>query len=132
VYLQSRSFKPLAPFFPDVIESLSQLPAGTVIDGELICFDAAAGRTSFSALQQRVTAGRSLLREARERPATFVAFDVLHEPEGGDLRDVPFERRRRRLETLLGDGPAADGVIRPARARHLYSCSTGTGRGDHR
>jgi ATP-dependent DNA ligase len=35
VYLQSRSFKPLAPFFPDLIESLSQLPAGTVIDGEL-------------------------------------------------------------------------------------------------
>jgi ATP-dependent DNA ligase len=107
VFLQSRSLKPLAAFFPDVVEPLAGIPAGTVLDGELIFFDSRAGRTSFSALQRRVTAGRALNREARARPATFVAFDLLHDRAGGDLRDLPLAQRRAQLENLLAGAPPA-------------------------
>ncbi|WP_433303995.1 ATP-dependent DNA ligase [Actinoplanes sp. CA-030573] len=106
VFLQSRSSKPLAPYFPDVVAHLSELPAGTVLDGELIFFDQRAGRTSFAALHRRVTAGRGLRREVAARPATFVAFDLLHD-ESGDLRDLPLAQRRPRLEELLAGAPAA-------------------------
>lgn len=88
VFLQSRSFKALAAYFPDVVEHLAGLPTGTVLDGELIFFDATADRTSFSALQRRVTVGRSLAREVRARPVSFVAFDLPHDL-GGALRDLP-------------------------------------------
>lgn len=106
VQLQSRSFKPLQAYFPDVVQHLSGLPAGTVLDGELISFDAEAGRTSFSALQRRVTAGRGLAREARARPVTLVAFDLLHDARG-DLRDLPLYQRRARLEQVLAGAPTA-------------------------
>jgi ATP-dependent DNA ligase len=106
VYLQSRSQKPLAAYFPDVITHLSTLPVGTVLDGELIFFDPGTGRTSFSALQRRVTAGRGLDREAAQRPATFVAFDLLHDTDS-DLRDLPLRQRRARLETVVAEAPTA-------------------------
>jgi ATP-dependent DNA ligase len=78
-----------------------------VLDGELVSFDARAGRTPFSTLQRRVTAGRGLAREAKERPATFVAFDLLHHAGIGDLLDLPLLQRRGRLETLLAGAPTA-------------------------
>nr|WP_296064227.1 ATP-dependent DNA ligase [uncultured Actinoplanes sp.] len=106
VHLQSRSLKPLAAYFPDVVTHLSVLPAGTVLDGELIFLDPATGRTSFSALQRRIVAGRELGREAARRPATFVAFDLLHDGSG-DLRDRPLRQRRARLETVVAGAPTA-------------------------
>ena len=106
VYLQSRSFRPLAAYFPDVVAHLAGLPAGTVLDGELLYFDPEAGRTSFSALQRRVVAGHGLAREARARPATFVAFDLLNDVDG-DLRDRPLRERRSRLEAVLAGAPTA-------------------------
>jgi ATP-dependent DNA ligase len=107
VLLQSRGHKALAQYFPDLIHHLADIPAGTVLDGELISFDSQAGRTSFSALQRRVTAGRGLAREAKARPATFVAFDLLYDADGGDLRDLPLVQRRARLETRLAGAPTA-------------------------
>ncbi|MGK5681653.1 hypothetical protein [Actinoplanes sp. URMC 104] len=42
----------------------AHVPAGTVLDGELVSWDLDAGRTTFPALQRRVNAGRAL----RPRP----------------------------------------------------------------
>ncbi|NMO51946.1 ATP-dependent DNA ligase [Actinoplanes sp. TBRC 11911] len=106
VFLQSRSARPLAAYFPDLVEHLAGLPSGTVLDGELIYFDPVAGRTSFSALQRRVVAGHGLGREVRARPATFVAFDLLHDVDG-DLRERPLRERRGRLEALLAGAATA-------------------------
>jgi ATP-dependent DNA ligase len=106
VFLQSRSLKLLTPYFPDVVAQLSELPAGTVLDGELISWDTAAGRTSFTALQRRVTAGRGLAKEAKARPATFVCFDLLHD-SSGDLRNLTLADRRTRLLMLLEGAPPA-------------------------
>jgi ATP-dependent DNA ligase len=106
VLLQSRSLRPLAKYFPDVAAHLSQLPAGTVLDGELISFDPDAGRTSFTALRRRITAGRGLAREAAARPVTYVCFDQLHDIDT-DLRNLPLAQRRARLEATLAGAPTA-------------------------
>jgi ATP-dependent DNA ligase len=106
VDLRSRAGKPLAAYFSDLGAPLTGLPVGTVLDGELIIWDTARGRTSFPALQRRITAGRALAREARTRPATLVCFDLLQ--DGDDvLIDEPLIRRRARLEARLADAPTA-------------------------
>lgn len=80
--------------------------AGTVIDGELVIVDPAAGRTSFTALQARVTAGQGLPAVTRARPATLVAFDLLQ--QAGDLMlDEPLAVRHVHLERLPHDAPPA-------------------------
>ncbi|MEU7873130.1 ATP-dependent DNA ligase [Dactylosporangium sp. NPDC049140] len=104
VFLQSRHLRNLTPYFPDVTRLLRALPAGTVLDGELIIWDPDRHRTNFVALQRRVTAGRQLLVEARDRPAHYVVFDLLAEP-GGPLLDLPLCVRRTKLEALLAAAP---------------------------
>jgi ATP-dependent DNA ligase len=101
------------------------LPRGTVIDGELVIFDAEAGSTVFPALDGelaifdaeagstvfpallgRVTAGRRLAREVAARPANLVVFVVLADA-GDDLTGLPLCQRRARLQHLLVDAPPA-------------------------
>src|SRR3982751_1294339 len=78
VALQSRHGRDLTRYFPKVQESLADyLPSGLVLDGELIVWDDARGRTSFAHLQQRLTAGRRHPVEAAAYPAYFVVFDLL-------------------------------------------------------
>ena len=77
-----------------------------MVDGEIIVWDTTAGRTSFPALQGRVTAGRRLTAEAAARPASLVVFDLL-EHAGEALLDRPLHARRTRLEQLLADGPTS-------------------------
>ncbi|WP_255420255.1 MULTISPECIES: hypothetical protein [Micromonospora] len=68
VYLQSRAGRNLTPYFPDITRAVRAIvPPGAVLDGELVVWE--RGRTNFALLQRRVTAGRQLLREAREHPA---------------------------------------------------------------
>ncbi|WP_233197113.1 ATP-dependent DNA ligase [Verrucosispora sp. ts21] len=80
------------------------VPPGVVLDGELIVWE--RGRTNFAQLQRRVTAGRDLLRLARERPAHYVLFDLLADADGQVVLDMPLAQRRARLERLLVDAPA--------------------------
>ncbi|MFI0797023.1 hypothetical protein ACH4OY_30725 [Micromonospora rubida] len=80
VYLQSRTGKDLTPYFPDIIRAVRPLPAGVVLDGELVVWQ--HERTNFALLQRRVTAGTGLLRMAREHPAHYVVFDLLADAEG--------------------------------------------------
>ncbi|MFI5831425.1 hypothetical protein ACIA6C_29925 [Streptomyces sp. NPDC051578] len=54
--------------FPDLVAAGEQLPAGLVLDGELVVWDKAAGRLSFEGLQRR-TAARG--RTARELAASL-------------------------------------------------------------
>ncbi|MFG2045342.1 ATP-dependent DNA ligase [Dactylosporangium sp. NPDC048998] len=107
VALQSRQGRTLAPYFPDVTRLLrATVPAGTVLDGELIVWDADRGRTSFPALQRRLAAGRRMLAQTRALPAHYVAFDVLAVAAHGDLLHWPLTARRAVLEELLAAAPA--------------------------
>lgn len=103
VYLQSRSAKPLAQYFPDITRAVrAALPPGTVLDGELVVWD--RQRTSFARLQRRVNAGTQLLRMVREFPAHLVVFDLLA-VDGVALLDRPLAERRARLMELLEGAP---------------------------
>jgi ATP-dependent DNA ligase len=102
VYIQSRDLRPLDRYFPDLHEVFRrQLPAGSVLDGEIVI--ATEGRLDFDRLQLRLhPAASRVAKLVQETPAAFVAFDLLAEG-GHDLRPVPQSDRRARLERLLAD-----------------------------
>lgn len=104
LYIQSRDLKPLDRYFPELRKALLvTVPAGAVIDGEIVI--ATPGGLDFDALQQRVhPAASRIALLAAATPASFVAFDVLA-AGGEDLRPLPFELRRQRLERLLSGVP---------------------------
>jgi ATP-dependent DNA ligase len=105
VYLQSRSGKPLCRYFPDVVAYARDVfPPGAVADAELIVWDPRHGRTSFTLLQQRLTAGRAITGEAAAHPASLVLFDLLHDGTR-PLIDQPLWARRQRLAQLLSGAP---------------------------
>jgi ATP-dependent DNA ligase len=80
------------------------LPPGVVVDGEAIIYDPDAGRTSFTLLQRRLSAGRRAAEEANRHPAHFVAFDLLRDADGDDeLLNESLSDRRNRLEQLFAD-----------------------------
>ncbi len=101
IRLDSRNHKPLLRYFPELEPSLAALPAGTVVDGEVVVVT--GDRLNFDALQNRLHPAASrvaMLSEAT--PALLVAFDLLAD-RGEDLRSLGFADRRRRLEALIAD-----------------------------
>src|SRR5215813_1674368 len=98
--IQSRDAKPLNRYFPELVEELErQLPARCVVDGEIVI--AHDGGLDFDALQLRIHPAASRVKMlAKEMPTSFVAFDLLS-VEDQDLRAVPFQKRRQKLETLF-------------------------------
>ncbi|WP_405497864.1 ATP-dependent DNA ligase [Streptomyces sp. NBC_00096] len=100
VTLQARSGRIVTGAFPDLAAAARRLPAGTVLDGEVVVWH--AGRTEFALVQRRAaaaTAARAAVL-AQSLPASYAAFDVL-ELAGLDLRARPYERRRALLVDLL-------------------------------
>jgi ATP-dependent DNA ligase len=100
LYLQSRDLRPLDRYFPELSKALAErLPKGCVLDGEIVI--ATPAGLDFDALQQRLhPAASRVARLAKETPASFVAFDLLA-AGGRDIRALPQEQRRVRLEQLL-------------------------------
>jgi ATP-dependent DNA ligase len=100
VYIQSRDSRPLDRYFPELHdELLARLPAGCVVDGEIVI--ATPRGLDFDALQLRLhPAASRVAKLAASSPSSFVAFDVLA-VEGADIMTVPQAERRRHLERLL-------------------------------
>jgi ATP-dependent DNA ligase len=100
VELRSRHDRPLARYFPEVVDALRPLSeAGCVLDGEIVVLG--AGGSDFAALMNRTHPAASRVRRlAAETPATLVAFDLLSRGDE-DLTAAPFCERRARLEVLL-------------------------------
>jgi len=104
VYLQSRTGKPLAAYFPELTRiAKASLPAGLVLDGELVIWEPERERTSFALLQRRI-AGASAVREAYRHPAHLVVFDLL-QLDGRELLTEPLTVRRQLLAGVLADAP---------------------------
>ncbi|MFI0793043.1 ATP-dependent DNA ligase [Micromonospora rubida] len=107
VYLQSRQLRDLTRYFPDIVGHLqAHVGPDAVIDGEVVSWDPVTGRSSFPALQRRITAGRGLAVEVAARPAYLVAFDLLADAGGEELLSLPLAERRARLQRLLAGAPA--------------------------
>src|SRR5881296_2496104 len=100
ILIQSRDEKSLNRYFPELLEPLrAQLPARCVLDGEIVV--ATNSGLDFEALQLRIHPAASRVRLlSQEIPASIVFFDLLCNG-AQDLREVPFEERRRELEALL-------------------------------
>src|SRR5919202_4006783 len=98
--LRSRNQRPLARYFPEIVEALLGLAEPRfVLDGELVVED------GFEALLARLHPAASRVDRLRaETPASFVAFDVLAVGDE-DLRQRPFPARRARLARLLHGAP---------------------------
>ncbi|TDI52832.1 MAG: ATP-dependent DNA ligase [Acidobacteria bacterium] len=96
--LDSRNQRPLLRYFPELRLALEQLPAGTVVDGEIVVV--IDGVTDFDSLQQRIHPAESRVNMLSEAtPAELVAFDILAD-RGESMREAPFSERRQRLVSL--------------------------------
>jgi ATP-dependent DNA ligase len=100
VFIQSRDLRPLDRYFPELHDVLlERLPAGCVLDGEIVI--ATSRGLDFDALQMRLhPAATRVAKLAKETPAAFVAFDLLA-VGGRDVRASPQVERRAQLEKLL-------------------------------
>jgi len=100
------------------------LPAGSLLDGEMVVLDA-SGRPSFTSLAERmhVREPARAARLAASQPVTYMIFDLLGY-DGKSLLDLPYSARRERLEDLELAGPHwmvpptfSDGAATEAAAR---------------
>jgi ATP-dependent DNA ligase len=100
VFLQSRDEKPLARYYPELIEPIkAQLPARCALDGEIVI--AQRGGLDFDALQLRLHPAASRVKLLAEQiPASIVFFDILWRDDD-DLTSAPFSKRRAMLEKTL-------------------------------
>ena len=98
VALQSKSGKPLARYFPEVVEAILRIRADRfVIDGELII--PVGGVLSFDALQMRLHPAESRIRKlAASTPAQLMLFGCLVAEDGVGLVGTPLAQRREALE----------------------------------
>ena len=100
LYIQSRDLKPLDRYFPELHDALlKRLPAGCIVDGEIVI--TTPDGLDFDLLQLRLHPAASRVKKlAAETPSSFVAFDVLAE-NGKSIMSEPQAERRARLERLL-------------------------------
>jgi ATP-dependent DNA ligase len=112
VTLTSKSGKPLARYFPEVVAMLAALKAEHfLLDGELII--PVGDALSFDALQLRLHPAESRVRKlATETPAQLMAFDLL-ELGGKSLTQLPLLERRERLERFFRDNHADALLLSP-------------------
>jgi bifunctional non-homologous end joining protein LigD len=98
VHLKSRRGIDWTDKFPGITAALGKLPVETaLIDGE-VAVPMPDGRTSFTALQEALSAGAA-------RGVIYFAFDLLH-LDGRALVKVPLEARKLTLRALLTAAPA--------------------------
>jgi len=104
ILIQSRDEKPLNRYFPELLDPLrTALSARCVLDGEIVIVR--ENELDFDALQLRLHPAASRVNLlARQTPSSFVFFDLLCQGDR-DLRDEPFQVRRRQLEELLASTP---------------------------
>ena len=117
VELQSKSGKPLARYFPDVVAMLKSLSARRfVIDSELVI--PVDGESSFEELQLRLHPAASRVRKlAAARPAVMIAFDLLVDEKGRSLVAKPLKERRKALERFHAKFAKASSVSASRRPR---------------
>ena len=100
VTLTSKSGKPLARYFPEVVEMLRGTKDDRyLIDGELII--PVGDALSFDALQMRLHPAESRVRKLSvQTPAQLMVFDLL-ELEGTSLAAEPLRQRRKKVEAFM-------------------------------
>ena len=116
VELRSKAGKPLARYFPDVVERLRSLRANRfVLDGEIVV--PVGDSLSFEELQLRLHPAASRVQKlAAAHPAVLITFDMLLGARGGPLTDRPLTERREKLEAFAKQFYQDEEWIRLSRA----------------
>jgi DNA ligase-1 len=121
LFVWSRGEELITEKFPEYQQFKERIPAGTVLDGEIIGLAAGAGAElnveasgsadgvggrlpftvlPFAALQTRIGRKNVTKKQLSEVPAGFIAYDLL-EYGGEDWRGRPLEERRKQLEAVV-------------------------------
>ncbi len=92
----TRTAEDIGHAFPELVAIMSDLGSHVVLDGELLVMrdDEPA---PFADLQQRLNRKSPTAAMLRDLPAGVRLYDILFE-DGEDLRPLPFDARRKRLE----------------------------------
>jgi ATP-dependent DNA ligase len=116
VELRSKAGKPLARYFPDVVETLRSVRANRfVLDGEIVV--PVGDSLSFEELQLRLHPAASRVQKlAAAHPAVLITFDLLLGARGGPLVDRPLAERREKLEAFAKQFYPDDEQLRLSRA----------------
>lgn len=99
-FLWSRGEELMENRWPEIESAATDLPDGTVLDGEILATHADGTVMPFAQLQRRINrknVGRKLLHDV---PVVFHVFDLIEEGTI-DLRSLPWQERRSRLEKLI-------------------------------
>jgi DNA ligase-1 len=112
VWIWSRGEELMTERFPELEAALRALPEGTVLDGEVLAWLPGQDQPApFALLQQRIARKLLTKKVLAQAPLRFVAYDLL-EHEGQDLRGLPQQARRDRLQVLVGAmGLASDAPL---------------------
>ena len=112
IELQSKSGKPLARYFPDVVRSIKTLRAKRfVLDGEIVIPEGSG--FSFDELLQRIHPAESRVNKlASEHPALFMVFDLLVTEKEKLIVNEPLAERRKLLEAFAAKFLKPDGDVR--------------------
>ncbi len=106
IELQNRNLRNVTSWYPELQSLGSSIRGGAVIiDGETVILNP-DGVPDFHQMQNRfgVDDPKRAAILGKTIPATYVAFDLLH-LNGRDMLSVPLEERKRRLESILHEGP---------------------------
>ena len=118
VHLWSRGEELITHRFPEIAAAATHLPDGTVLDGEVLAYRDDRP-LPFSALQQRIGRQKQVAQMSRAVPVVFMTYDLL-EAGGRDVRPLPLQERREKLESLIGPAEAdphesnRSGILRPS------------------
>jgi ATP-dependent DNA ligase len=99
IYIWSRGEDILTDKFPEFNELKTQLPHGTVIDGEIIPWKNGEP-LPFSVMQTRIGRKNITKKYLDEAPLVMVCYDLL-EKDGKDIRHLPLNDRRKTLIEIL-------------------------------
>ena len=127
VKLRSRRGLELTAAFPGLTAELGEQGARMILDGEIVAFDA-DGKPSFNALQNRVQlkTAREIAAADQRTPVIFYCFDLLYFA-GIDLREAPYQDRRRYLAQCLLPSPLAQLVHASEDGEALHKAAVANG-----
>ncbi|MDA7677068.1 ATP-dependent DNA ligase [bacterium] len=111
IFLWSRGEELINTSFPEIISMAENIPYGTVLDGEIICWKNGSKKPmTFASLQRRLGRKSVSNKLIKEYPAKFVAYDIL-ENNSEDQRNVPLRSRIEQLEELQTETSHPDLVL---------------------
>jgi ATP-dependent DNA ligase len=101
VDVMSKAGKPLARYFPELVEMLGEVSAKRfVLDGEIVV--PKDDELSFDELLLRIHPAASRIKLlSTESPASLIVFDLLVDAKGKSLVALPLDERRAALEAFV-------------------------------